>query len=378
MVRLGIVGLGNMGSGHVAGIDRIKRCQLTAVCDIVPAKLERYKQYETFTDAGEMIRSGSIDAILIAVPHYDHTTIGIDALQNGIHVLTEKPISVHKADCERLIAAHTDKNLVFAAMFNQRTDPFYKRIRNIVKNGELGEIRRTACVATNWFRTEAYYASGGWRATWGGEGGGVLLNQCPHTLDLFQWICGMPTKVRAFCNFGRFHDIEVEDDVTAYLEYANGANGIFVATTGEAPGTSRLEIAGDRGRLVFENDKITFDSTEMSVAEFCATSKESFGTPATWQCNVPENSHGPQHAGITQNFIDCILDGGDLIAPAAEGIHSVEFANAMLYSTFTGKTVDLPLDSTAYEAELKERIRTSKHTKAVREDVVVDMNSSFR
>jgi len=378
MVRLGIVGLGNMGSGHVAGIDRIKRCQLTAVCDIVPAKLERYKQYETFTDAGEMIRSGSIDAILIAVPHYDHTTIGIDALQNGIHVLTEKPISVHKADCERLIAAHTDKNLVFAAMFNQRTDPFYKRIRNIVKNGELGEIRRTACVATNWFRTEAYYASGGWRATWGGEGGGVLLNQCPHTLDLFQWICGMPTKVRAFCNFGRFHDIEVEDDVTAYLEYANGANGIFVATTGEAPGTSRLEIAGDRGRLVFENDKITFDRTEMSVAEFCATSKESFGTPATWQCNVPENSHGPQHAGITQNFIDCILDGGDLIAPAAEGIHSVEFANAMLYSTFTGKTVDLPLDSAAYEAELKERIRTSKHTKAVREDVVVDMNSSFR
>jgi len=367
-----------MGSGHVAGIDRIKRCQLTAVCDIVPAKLERYKQYETFTDAGEMIRSGSIDAILIAVPHYDHTTIGIDALQNGIHVLTEKPISVHKADCERLIAAHTDKNLVFAAMFNQRTDPFYKRIRNIVKNGELGEIRRTACVATNWFRTEAYYASGGWRATWGGEGGGVLLNQCPHTLDLFQWICGMPTKVRAFCNFGRFHDIEVEDDVTAYLEYANGANGIFVATTGEAPGTSRLEIAGDRGRLVFENDKITFDRTEMSVAEFCATSKESFGTPATWQCNVPENSHGPQHAGITQNFIDCILDGGDLIAPAAEGIHSVEFANAMLYSTFTGKTVDLPLDSAAYEAELKERIRTSKHTKAVREDVVVDMNSSFR
>ena len=374
MVRLGIVGLGNMGSGHVAGIDKIKRCQLTAVCDIVPGKLERYKQYQTFTDAGEMIRSGLIDAILIAVPHYDHTTIGIDALQNGIHVLTEKPISVHKADCERLIAAHTDTNLVFAAMFNQRTDPFYKRIRNIVKNGELGEIRRTACVATNWFRTEAYYASGGWRATWGGEGGGVLLNQCPHTLDLFQWICGMPTKVRAFCNFGRFHDIEVEDDVTAYLEYANGANGIFVATTGEAPGTSRLEIAGDRGRLVFENDKITFDRTEMSVAEFCGTSKESFGTPATWQCSIPESSHGPQHAGITQNFIDCILDGGELIAPAAEGIHSVEFANAMLCSTFTGSTVDLPLDSLAYEAALMERIQNSKHQKSVRDD----MNQSYR
>ena len=378
MVRLGIVGLGNMGSGHVAGMDRIKRCKLTAVCDSVPEKLERYKQFKTFTDSAEMIRSGEIDAILIAVPHYDHTTIGIDALNNGIHVLTEKPISVHKADCERLIAAHTNKNLVFGAMFNQRTDPFYKRIRSIVQNGELGEIQRTACVATNWFRTEAYYASGGWRATWGGEGGGVLLNQCPHTLDLFQWICGMPTKVRAFCNFGRFHNIEVEDDVTAYLEYANGANGIFVATTGEAPGTSRLEIAGDRGRLVLENDKITFDRTEMSVAEFCGGSRESFATPPTWQCSVPESNHGPQHIGIIQNFVDTILDGGELIAPAEEGIHSVEFANAMLYSTFTNSLVELPLDSAAYEKELMERIRTSRHQKVVRDDVVVDLNQSFR
>ncbi len=378
MVRLGIVGLGNMGSGHVAGMNRVKRCKLTAVCDNVPSKLDKYREYKTYTDSAEMIRSGEIDAILIAVPHYDHTTIGIDALSNNIHVLTEKPISVHKADCERLIAAHTNKDLVFAAMFNQRTDPFYKRIRSIVQNGELGEIQRTACVATNWFRTEAYYSSGGWRATWAGEGGGVLLNQCPHTLDLFQWICGMPKKVRAFCKFGKFHDIEVEDDVTAYLEYENGATGVFVATTGEAPGTSRLEIAGDRGRLVFENDKITFDRTEMSVAEFCASSPESFASPATWQCSIPESNHGPQHIGILQNFVDTILDGGELIAPASEGIHSVEFANAMLYSTFTDTTVELPLDSSAYEHELNKLIKSSRFLKKVREDVVVDMEKSFR
>ncbi|MDR3689459.1 MAG: Gfo/Idh/MocA family oxidoreductase [Fimbriimonas sp.] len=377
MVRLGIVGLGNMGSGHVAGMNRIKRCELTAVCDIVPEKLERYSQFKTYTDSAEMIRSGEIDAILLAVPHYDHTTIGIDALNNGLHVLTEKPISVHKADCERLIAAHTDKSRVFAAMFNQRTDPFYKRIRAIVKNGELGEIRRTACVATNWFRTEAYYASGGWRATWAGEGGGVLLNQCPHTLDLFQWICGMPSKIRATCNFGRFHNIEVEDDVTAYLQYANGATGVFIATTGEAPGTSRLEIAGDRGRLVYEDDRITFDRTEMSVAEFCQTSSESFASPATWQCHIPEHSHGPQHIGILQNFVDAILDGSELIAPAEEGIHSVELANAMLYSTFTDSAVDLPIDSAAYEAALMEKIKTSRFKKTVRDDVVVDLSKSF-
>ena len=377
MVRLGIVGLGNMGSGHVAGMHAIKRCELTAVCDVVPDKLRRYSDFKTFTSSAEMIRSGEIDAILLAVPHYDHTTIGIDALNNGIHVLTEKPISVHKADCERLIAAHTNKDLVFAAMFNQRTDPFYKRIRSVVQSGELGEIRRTACIATNWFRSESYYASGGWRATWAGEGGGVLLNQCPHTLDLFQWICGMPTKVRAFCNFGKFHNIEVEDEVTAYLEYANGATGIFVATTGEAPGTSRLEIAGDRGKLVFENDKITFDRTEMSVEEFCKTTSEAFASPKIWKCEIPENSHGPQHQGILQNFVNVILDGGDLIAPAAEGIHSVEFANAMLYSTFTDSTVNLPLDSSAYEAALKERIATSRFVKQTRQDVSVDLSKSF-
>lgn len=377
MVRLGIVGLGNMGSGHVAGMSAIKRCKLTAVCDIVPEKLDRYRQYKTFTDSEQMIRSGEIDAILIAVPHYDHTTIGIDAMQNGIHVLTEKPISVHKADCERLIGAHTNTDLVFAAMFNQRTDPFYKRIRSIVQNGELGEIRRTACIATNWFRSEAYYASGGWRATWAGEGGGVLLNQCPHTLDLFQWICGMPTKIRAFCKFGKFHNIEVEDDVTAYLEYANGATGVFVATTGEAPGTSRLEIAGDRGKLVFENDKITFDRTEMSVEEFCKTTPEAFSTPKVWRCDIPESNHGPQHAGIIQNFVDVILDGGKLVAPAEEGIHSVEFANAMLYSTFTDSTVELPLDAAAYESALKSRIASSRFVKELREDVQVDLAKSF-
>ena len=378
MVRLGIVGLGNMGTGHVAGMPKIKRCELTAVCDVLPSKLERYKDFRTFTSSEEMIRSGEIDAILIATPHYFHTTIGIDALDNGLHVLTEKPISVHKADCERLIAAHTNKNLVFAAMFNQRTNPHFQRIRSIVQSGELGEIRRTMCVATDWFRSEAYYASGGWRATWAGEGGGVLLNQCPHTLDLFQWICGMPSKVRAFCKFGKFHNIEVEDDVTAYLEYPNGATGVFIATTGEAPGTNRLEIAGDRGKLVFEHGKITFDRTEVSVEEFNRTTPGAFSTPKLWHCEIPENGHGNQHLGILQNFVDVILDGGELIAPAEEGIHSVEFANAMLYSTFTDSEVSVPLDGAAYEVALKERIATSRFVKEVRVDVDVDLSKSFR
>lgn len=366
-----------MGTGHVASMPRIKRAELTAVCDLDAAKLARYPDLRHFSTSEEMIRSGEVDAILIATPHYFHTTIGIDAFENGIHVLSEKPISVHKADCERLIAAAQKTNLKFGAMFNVRTDPRYQRIRSIVKSGELGEITRTSWLVTDWFRTETYYASGGWRATWRGEGGGVLLNQCPHNLDLLQWICGMPSKIRAFCGFGKYHNIEVEDAVTAYLEYPNGATGVFVTTTGEAPGTNRLEIVGDRGKLVFEHGKIHITRTEVSVQEFNRTSPQSFPSIPAWECDVPVSGQGGQHAEVLQNFIDAILEDVPLIAPAIEGIHSVEFANAMLLSAWTDRTVDLPLDGAEYEAQLMERVATSKYEKTVVE-AQVDMANSFR
>lgn len=376
MVRLGIIGLGNMGSGHIASWPKIRRAQLTAVCDIDASKLARYPDVKQFESSADLIRSGEVDAVLIATPHYGHTTIGIDALQQGLHVLVEKPISVHKADCERLIAAYTDTSKVFAAMFNQRTDPHYQRIRNIVKSGELGEIRRTNWIITDWFRPDVYYASGGWRATWRGEGGGVLLNQCPHNLDLFQWICGMPSKVRAYCGFGKHHDIEVEDAVTAYLEYPNGATGVFITTTGEAPGTNRLEIVGDRGKIVYEAGKVTFTRTEVPVSQFCQTTQAPFGQPANWVCDVPVSSYGGQHVEILQNFIDTILDGGQVIAPAYEGIHSVELANAMLYSAWTDSTVDVPLDAAAYEAALMDKIAHSRTDKKV-VSVEADLSKSW-
>jgi len=366
-----------MGSGHVASMHKIKRCKLTAVCDIDTGKLAKYPDYKQFEDAGEMIRSGEIDAVLIATPHYFHTTIGIDAFENGLHVLSEKPISVHKADAQRLIDAYTDKSKVFAAMFNQRTDPHYQKLRQVVQSGELGEIARTSWIITDWFRSETYYASGGWRATWRGEGGGVLLNQCPHNLDLFQWICGMPSKVRAHCGFGKHHDIEVEDAVTAYLEYPNGATGIFVTTTGEAPGTNRLEIVGDRGKLVYENGKITFTRTEASVKDVLVNTKDSFPSMPTWNCEIPVNSYGGQHIEVINNFVDAILDGKELIAPGVEGIYSVELANAMLYSAWTDSTVSVPLDAAAYESALMEKIATSRYEKKVVEDVHVDMANSW-
>jgi predicted dehydrogenase len=381
-VRLGIVGLGNMGSGHAHQLlaGKISRMELTAVADTDPEKLKRVPQVKGFSTADEMMGSGLIDAILIATPHYDHTTIGIKALKAGLHVLVEKPISVHRADCERLIAAHTNKKQVFAAMFNQRTDHYYIKIRNLIRSGELGEIRRVNWIITDWFRTEHYYASGGWRATWGGEGGGVLLNQCPHNLDLFQWMFGMPVTLRSHIGFGRYHDIEVDDDVTAYMTFKNGATGVFITSTGEAPGTNRLEITAERGKLVYEKDKISFTRNEQEMTEFSRTSDQAFGRPSIWDITIPAPSHGGQHNEILENFALAVLDGKELFAPAAEGIHSVELANAMLLSAWTDKAVTLPIDGKKYERLLKQKIAESSLKKKKKKIVKVsgdDFAKSF-
>ena len=380
-VRLGIIGIGAMGSVHAQSImeGKVPRCELTAVCDPKPERMKRFSSAEAFHSAEELLLTSKTDAVLIATPHYSHTTIGIQALESGRHLLVEKPISVHKADAERLIAAHRSSDQVFAGMFNQRTDPYFQKLHALVKSGELGAIRRVSWTITNWFRTEAYYQSSDWRATWEGEGGGVLLNQCPHNLDLFQWIFGMPARVRAFCNFGRYHDIEVEDDVTAYLEYSDGMTAVFSASTGEAPGTNRLEVAAERGKIVIENDQFWFSRNEIPMSEFSRTDPGRFSVPPIWDIKIPLESHGPQHNGILANFVAAILDGTPLIAPAQEGIRSLELANAFLLSTLEDRSIQLPIDALLFEKHLKGLIGSStrKKPKVVKE-VSDDMSRSFR
>jgi predicted dehydrogenase len=356
---------------------KVNRCELAAVADAF-APLDRYQPLRTFDDGEKLIRSGAVDAVIIATPHYQHTTLGIAALENGVHVMVEKPISVHKADALRLIAAHQRKpELVFGAMFQLRTEPRYVKIKRLLTGGELGEIARVSWIMTDWYRTEAYYASGGWRATWKGEGGGVLLNQCPHNLDVLQWLCGMPARVRGFCQLGRFHDIEVEDNVTAYLEYAGGATGVFITSTGEAPGTNRLELAGTRGRLVLENNRLTFTRNEVCMREFSRTARTGFARPEVWNVEIPFENTPAQHATLTQNFVEAILDGTPLIAPAEEGLASVELANAILYSSLLGQTVELPLDPVAYERKLAQLVAESRFEKKVLEVRGEDFTMSF-
>ncbi len=380
-VRLGIIGLGNIGQHHFGYLSagKVSHAEVVAVSDAVAAKLEKYKPLKTFTDGVELIRSGLVDAVIIATPHYQHTTLGIAALQQGLHVMVEKPISAHKADAERLIATHQQHpKLVFAGMFQLRAEPRYLKIRKLIQSGELGQIVRMSWIITDWFRTEAYYASGGWRATWKGEGGGVLLNQCLHNLDAIQWLLGMPARVRGFCQLGRFHNIEVEDNVSAYFEYHNGATGMFVSSTGEAPGTNRFEIAGTRGKVLLEADKLSFTRNESDMTEFSRTAKLGFAKPEVWNVSMPLESASNPHAALMQNFVNAILEGELLIAPGAEGIHSVELANVILYSSLIGQTVELPMDSAAYETMLNQLVASSKLEKRVVEVSNEDFAASFR
>jgi predicted dehydrogenase len=381
-VRLGIIGLGNIGSHHAEYLlaGKIRRCELKAVANRSAAKLAPYQQrgLKVFVNGEDLIRSGEVDAVIVATPHFQHTSLGIAALQGGLHVMVEKPISAHKADAERLIAVRRQHpKLVFAGMFQLRAESRYLKIREIIADGQLGDVVRFSWIVTDWFRTEAYYASSAWRATWKGEGGGVLINQCLHQLDMLQWLVGMPARVRGFVHLGRFHKIEVEDDVTAYMEFPNGASGTFVSTTGEAPGANRLEISGDLGKLLLENDRLLFLRNEVSAGELCKTASLGFQKPGVQKVEIPIPSEPGQHAVLTQNFIDAIQDGAALIAPGEEGVHSIELANAILYSGLTGQTVELPLDGAAYERKLNELIAASKFEKKVVKTSNEDFAKSF-
>ncbi|MCE9591995.1 MAG: Gfo/Idh/MocA family oxidoreductase [Planctomycetes bacterium] len=364
-VRVGVIGCGGMGQSHMGIFKDLPRLKFTAASDSMSANLDKVVTtygVKGFSDGHELIKSGLCDAIIIATPHYFHPEYAVAALQQGLHVLTEKPVSVNASAARRVNdAAAKRPDLKYAAMFQMRTVSRWKKVHQIVASGQLGEMRRFHWTATGWFRTQAYYGSGSWRATWAGEGGGILANQCPHNLDLVYWITGMPKRIHAHLKLGRYHDIEVEDDVIAYFEYPNGATGLFVTSTGEFPGSDYFEIAGDRGKLTFTHDgKIDLTLTDGSIAEFCKTSPGAWSSPTSSRMTIEPPAGGGGHKDVWLNFIAAILDGTPLVTPGVEGLHSVEISNAMILSGLTGKTVDLPTNHAEFDDLLRGLIRKSK------------------
>lgn len=365
-VRFGIIGVGNIGSVHARYLlaGTVKEACLTAVCDNNPDKHPAIRQLvgdevAMFSDAEAMLKSGLIDAVIVATPHYDHPGLSMLAMRNGIHTLCEKPAGVYTAQVREMNEFARGCNVVFGMMFNQRPNPLYQKVKDLIDSGELGELRRSNWIITNWYRSQSYYNSGGWRATWKGEGGGVLLNQDPHQLDLWQWLVGMPVRMRAFCQFGKHRQIEVENEVTAYAEYANGATGVFITTTAEAPGTNRLEIAGDRGKVVVEDGKLRFWRLRESETEFNARWENGFGEPECWEVTIPVAPECSEHHVITANFAAAVLYGTPLLAPGTDGIHGLTLSNAMHLSTWTDDWVDLPFDEALFKKLLDERIASS-------------------
>ena len=381
-VRLGIIGVGNMGTGHIKNLKegKVPELELTAVAD----RLERQRNWakenlpqevQIFEEGEELIGSGCCDAVLIAVPHYQHPELAVKAFEKGLHVLCEKPAGVYVKQVRQMNEAAEKSNVVFAMMFNQRTNCVYRKMHDMVQGGELGAIRRVNWIITDWYRTQSYYDSGSWRATWDGGGGGVLLNQCPHNLDLIQWICGMPSRVRSFCHEGKWHDIEVEDDVTAYLEYPNGATGVFITTTGDAPGTNRFEITGELGKLVCEDEKLTFYKLKENLTEHCAACKGGFDKPQWEVVNVETDGQNEQHVGVMKAFAGAILRGTPLVADGREGIRGLALSNAIHLSSWQDRTVEVPVDEDVFLEELNKRRATSRKKEG--SGVVFDTEGSY-
>lgn len=382
-VRLGIIGIGNMGSSHINNFvqGRMPEIDITCVADIDSSRFanaqEKLPGVACFNTATELINSGLCDAIIIATPHYDHPPIAIEALNAGIHVMSEKPAGVYTKQVNELIDVAKNSDKTYAIMFNQRTNCVYRKVKEMVASGEYGEIKRVSWIITDWYRTQAYYNSGGWRATWEGEGGGVMLNQCPHQLDLWQWICGMPSKVKAICHEGKWHDIEVEDDVSIYVEYPNGATGTFITTTGDCPGTNRLEITLDKAKIICENDKIKLYKLSMATSEFTMNAEKGFGRIDGEWIDVETDGSNEQHSGVMNAFAAHILRGEPLVADGAEGINGLTISNAAFLSSWLDKTVSLPIDEDLYYELLKEKIANSKAKKTVVAQIEEDMNSTF-
>ena len=382
-VRIGIAGMGGIGRHHADYLleGAVENARLAAVCAPHSERLATYAQrgIPVFDDAAAMIRSGLLDAILIATPHTLHVPIALAALNAGLHVLVEKPVAAHKAEAERLIAvAHAHPGLRVAVMFQLRTEPRYTLLRDMLRKGDAGTILRIDWTATDWFRSDAYYAANAWRATWRGEGGGVLINQSLHQLDALQWLFGMPSRVRGFCALGRHHDLEVEDCASAHLEWAGGASGTFTASTGELPGVNRLEIAGTRGRLLLENDRLTFDRLEVPSDVWSRTAPPGFARPGIVKADIPFANAAAPHAAVARNFVASIRDNAPLLCPVADGVGALELANAIVYSSVAGRTVDLPLDSAAYSAFLDELIANERPPRRVAATPPIDIAKSFR
>lgn len=384
--RVGVIGIGNMGSSHTRKFieGKIPNAEITAFCDIDPEKLFRFREefgnrVQYFQKSDDLIHSGLVDGVIIATPHYDHPLIAIEAFRAGLHVFCEKPAGVFTKNVRQMNEEAQKSGKVFQVNFVMRATNDFKTIKELIDRNELGQLRRITWIKTDWYRTQKYYDSGTWRATWAGEGGGTLINQNPHQLDLLQWFSGTPKRVRAFCYFGKRRNIEVEDEVTAYMEYENGLVATYITSVSEYPGTNRLEIVGENGKLVYEQNHITLYKTAVGESQFNLETQSGTGPIPMEKYDIPftPSAVSDCQGEMISNWVDAALYGTPLIAPGYEGIRSLAMINAMYLSQWKDKWVELPFDENEFMEELQERIQTSTYRKQSVASAEFDMDRSY-
>jgi predicted dehydrogenase len=377
--RFAVVGVGaNVFNMHAPALQS-SAFEIAAVCDVNLAAAERQAERfgcPYFADHREMLAAIRPDAVAVLTPHPFHAAIAIDCLNAGAHVLVEKPIAVQVAEADRMIAAAEQAGRLLAVNLQHRTRGEIRTAKKLIESGRLGQIQRVEMVAI-WTRTAAYYAQAGWRGTWQGEGGGVLMNQSPHSLDLVCHLVGQPSRVVAW-NRTMFHHIETEDTSLAMLEWstdgaaasdsaakrAAGALGTLLVSTAQVGEPERLEIAGTRGVLQLSRGGLRLFEADTDLRTFLAENPAPFARPELVPQDVPLESGSGDHAAIYANFLDAITNGAPLVADGAQGRMSLELANALIYSSATSTQVPLPLDRAAYADRLDRLRRAAAPTPA--------------
>lgn len=357
-----------MGIAHATLVQHLPETELVAVCS---ASVERTQEVATqlgvrgFTDYRELLRSGEVEAVIIATPHPLHSQIASEAFTHGVHVLCEKPLAVSLSEGRRMVQLAAQHGCLLGVMLQMRTERVHRLARKAVEDGLLGNIIRTNLIAT-WYRTQGYYQSASWRGTWAGEGGGVLLNQAPHQFDLLCWLAGMPVEVTAWAST-RYHNIEVEDEAFACLTYASGAHGYLYVSVNEAPTLRRLEIVGEEGKILLEGEQCYLYRVEPPIPQHLHNG-DMWELPTVEPVDMEIEEMPSGHAQVIRNFAR-VLRGEEnrLIAPGEEALWSLELANAVLLSAKRHRPVQLPLDENEYDTLLAELQATSKPKEKTKE-----------
>lgn len=372
-VRMAVIGTGSMGKKYAQMIaaGSVKDMVLTAVvcrseANIEWAKEKLNQEVQIFPDADTLYAHGDLfDAVMIVTPHKLHPEMVKQGLLAGKHMFCDKPAGVSMKQCEEMARLAREKDLKFAMMFHQRMYGKYLRIKELLEQNEIGVIRRVMMENSRYYRTQYYHKSGSWRSSWTGEGGGALINQGQHILDIWQWLVGMPQSVQAVIPFGKYNDFDVDDEATILMEYPDKRTAVFILTTGEGSWTERLEIVGSKGTILLEEDKLTISRYDQDLTEY--------GKNA--QCNAREQmketltvedypKEKEPYEEMLADFADAILTDGSVAVSGLEGLHALELTNAAYLSAFTGKKISLPMDADEYEKELTRRMQDEQSRRA--------------